>query len=409
MQKTNYFVKIIKTTIKCALKYFFTILTTPLILLIKLINPFFRIRLIAVDPTRIGTMLQLDFILKEKFFNKNKIKTKYIIYLCYGQVNHFNKQWLKMWTRVISFSRYPKFLKKIQNFTLKFIPIWEKYILNQLNFNPGTASFPDLATLNKVNIKFTDVEKDLGFDSLKKIGLSQNDQFVCFHTRDKAFLRRFAPNRNWDYHDFRDANIENYLKSINYLTEKKLFAFRMGSVVEKALETSNPKIIDFHRSKIKSDFMDIFLGMRCSFYICTESGISTIPEVFQKPIVYTNLPTLRGMQSFANNSILIFKKLYDCEREKLLTFREQIALCSSSYSHSSNFFKEKKIKLIENTPEEIYEAVKEMHERLNNSWKITNEDLELQKTFWEIVSPKVRSKTFLIGSDYLRKYKELLG
>jgi hypothetical protein len=49
-----------------------------------------------------------------------------------------------------------------------------------------------------------------------------------------------------------------------------------------------------------------------------------------------------------------------------------------------------------------------MYERLNNSWKITNEDLELQKTFWKIVSPKVRSKTFLIGSDYLRKYKELL-
>ena len=335
----NFLLKKVKKIIKKILKYLIVSLFFPFYLLIKLMEPFLLFRLYLVDPSRLGLMLQVDFCMKEKILQKKKIYVD--IFVFHEQsVKHLNEQWIKMWTRVISFTKFPKFWNKII-LILRYYPFSKK---NLIGYSSKIDDLPEASKLNKVNIKFTEEENNLGISNLKKIGLSQNDKFVCFHSRDEAFLKSFSPNRNWGYHDFRNSDIQNYLKAVNFLTKNNLFAFRMGTKVEKELQTNNPKIIDFHKSKIKSDFMDIYLGSRCFFYISSESGISTIPEVFQRPILYVNIPSLRGMQVFANNSLIILKKLYDCKKDKLLSFKEHSELIAGNYSHSSEYFKKKKYK-----------------------------------------------------------------
>jgi len=386
------------------LKHLIILLFFPFYLLVKLMEPFLLLRICLVDPSRIGLMLNVDFCLKEKLLRKNKKNIGVFIFNeC--STKYSNKQWIKMWTSAVSFTRFPKFWIRIVAI-LRYYPFSKK---NLVEYPSKIDDLPETSILNKVNLKFTDEEENLGVSNLKKIGLASKDKFVCFHSRDEAFLKHFSPNRNWDYHSFRNSDIQNYLEAINFLTKNNLFAFRMGVKVEKELKTDNPKIIDFHKSKIKSDFMDIYLGSRCFFYISSESGISTIPEVFQKPIVYANIPSLTAMQLFANNSLIIFKKLYDCRKRKLVPFKEQMDIISGNYNHSSDYYKKKNIKILDNTSEEISEVTEEMYKRLIGTWETNKEDLELQDAFWKIINPKVKSETFYIGANYLRKYKDLLN
>ena len=44
----------------------------------------------------------------------------------------------------------------------------------------------------------------------------------------------------------------------------------------------------------------------------------------------------------------------------------------------------KDILLIENTPEEIRDVAIEMHERINGTWQLHDDDELLQQKFWEI-------------------------
>ena len=63
----------------------------------------------------------------------------------------------------------------------------------------------------------------------------------------------------------------------------------MGKAVNKKIENANPKIIDYANSKFRSDFLDIFLGYRCSFCIRT-AGFGGVPEIFRKPLVVNEGP-----------------------------------------------------------------------------------------------------------------------
>ena len=89
------------------------------------------------------------------------------------------------------------------------------------------------------------------------------------YVRDGAYqLQKFkARERDWSYHDFRHTDINNFLLAAEELTKKGYYVFRMGVVVEKKFQTKNPKIIDYANSTLRSDFMDVYLGAKCSFCI----------------------------------------------------------------------------------------------------------------------------------------------
>ena len=67
------------------------------------------------------------------------------------------------------------------------------------------------------------------------------------------------------------------------------------------------------------------------------------------------------------------------------------------------------LELIENTPDEIQAVTIEMDERLNGTWRTTEEDEELQQRFWALFGPdKLKSPDLRIGAQYLRDNQELL-
>ena len=114
--------------------------------------------------------------------------------------------------------------------------------------------------------------------------------YICFHSRDRAYLQHYNNQKDWSYHDFRDSNIDTYLPAMEHFTKLGYPCFRMGSKVEKKIETNNNNIIDYASSSSQSDFLDVYIASKCFMAVYSESGISVIPEVFDRPIVYVNWP-----------------------------------------------------------------------------------------------------------------------
>ena len=140
----------------------------------------------------------------------------------------------------------------------------------------------------KPHISFNEKEELKGKKILNEFGIPENAKFVCLIVRDSAYLDRYKNQtlKDFSYHNYRDGDIDKYLLAAEELTKRGYYVFRMGVKVNKPLKSSNTKIIDYANSKMRSDFMDIYLGANCRFCISTSCGFDSIPYIFRKPIAY---------------------------------------------------------------------------------------------------------------------------
>ena len=414
-----------------------------IVLFIRVLSPLILIKLTSLDMGRIGEYTLLWYVKLKKIGELQSRKTIYLFYFV-NSTNHTNAQWLKMWRK--HFNIVPSFVFKYVCIINNFFPGYEKYELPPIKYlhkplfvidKPNLAakkqqymhslkkdSLDNITKIKEPLIYFKDEEIKIGHNYLKKIGTHEYN-FICFNARDKAFLNKYNSDRDWSYHDFRNSNIYSYLPAMEKMTQKNFFCLRTGFVVENKLVNSNPKIIDYANSEDRSDLLDVFLGSKCRFYLLSGSGISLIPETFNRPIVYVNHCNINELQAFAHNSLFIPKKYYSIKKQRLLTFKEFIDLEFKNnflYINKNNFslnetFRELGIKIIDNTPEEITDVVMEMDDRLNKIWKTDNEEEDLQDKFWSSFKHKlslyehgfIKSPTFRIGSSFLKKNQSLLN
>jgi putative glycosyltransferase (TIGR04372 family) len=185
----------------------------------------------------------------------------------------------------------------------------------------------------------------------------------------------------------------------------------MGSAVNDPLQTTNPMIIDY-ASTARSDFMDIFLCAKCSFYIGDTAGLNAVPRIFRRPVVYANSVPLCTTQLLAcvPGGVLIPKKLWLREEQRFMTFPEFLETWPERFDGTMHF-ERIGVDVIENTSEELLEVTVEMDERLKGTWQTSEEDKELQQRFWsilEITEPKQEFRPRL-GAKFLRQNRELLN
>ena len=97
-------------------------------------------------------------------------------------------------------------------------------------------------------------------------------------------------------------------------------------------------------------------------------------------MVMTDFIPIGNMTSYVPNSIQIFKHIYSEEKRRNLNLNEM-------FSQKFNFifgdlnYKRNGLKIIDNSNEEIYEAVKEMNETIDGNFVETNN--YKQKKFWD--------------------------
>ncbi len=214
---------------------------------------------------------------------------------------------------------------------------------------------------------------------------------------------------DWSYHSNRNSDIQKCSEAALYLANNGYWVFRMGKGVESRFNHKHEKIIDYASSDFRSDFLDIYLFSKCYFCLAGHAGVHMLAHVYRKPVCQINLSQIEYLLGWHDNNLLIFKKYWLKNENRFMTFKE-IYKSGSGRVVRTDEFENRGIKLIENTPEEIFDVSQEMFERLNGTWEPAPEDEELQSAFKELY-PKDEYTSVLrarIGAKFLRQNPELL-
>lgn len=398
----------------------------PVVIFIRLIRFFKVVRFLNVDFGRIGGAYQLDWYLSEKKSGLNN-KKYFDIFIVTSATNHINSQWLKMWSRVIPhLYKAAYFWNSVMRIN-RIIPGYERHLIDDdlvymrkrdqklfgNQFIEKKQKVDDKLKIvlmnNKSNICFTREEDDKGSKLLKEIGIHGDRGYICFHARDSMYLKSVNDNYDFDYHNYRDSDINNYLLATQEMASRGIYSIRMGAIVEKEISCPSNLVVDYASSKYRSDFNDVYISGNCKFFLCSDTGISIVPEVFRLPVVHVNFTNITNISVWTLDSLFIFKFFYLRDENRFMKFSEILDLEFGGIETEETFSK-LNIELIENTPEEIMQVTLEMDERLNGTWEPKEEDRKLQERFWRLFGPdKIKSPNLRIGAEFLRKNKDLIN
>jgi putative glycosyltransferase (TIGR04372 family) len=212
---------------------------------------------------------------------------------------------------------------------------------------------------------------DRSINKLKgELGIGENSWYVCLHVRESGF-RKDGGMRN-----YRNHNVDNYKMAIDYINSLGGYVVRLGDASMKKLPP-NPLLIDYPFTKYKSDFNDVLLIQGCEFYIGCQSGIHDTAKMFGKKILLINIfnPMYGGPLRERDRGIM--KHIYSIKLKRYLSVKEVLLGGEDRLNADWIQFGEN-YKFVENSPEEILDAVKEFIEIVNNSDEYTGSSLQLE-------------------------------
>jgi putative glycosyltransferase (TIGR04372 family) len=367
-------VSILKVALIKIYKLPFYILAIFSVLVIRMIKPWFLVRVGLLNSSRIGHFAaNTELYLCERSAGINIPNRRYmdIFFLEYETL--CNRQLLIMWKRKLRI--WP---------TSFFAPIFRinrllpNAQLHEVFFHSAGRDVYNLYDQFPAHLSFTTEEVARGESCMLAMGLPMDKPFICLIVRDNAY----HSNSFYAYHSYRDSDINNFVLAAEACAELGYYVIRMGAKVNASMRSAHPKIIDYANNGSRSDFMDIFLGANCHFAISTGTGWDAIPEIFRRPVVYVNFVPVGHLCTFRTSTLSIVKHHLDVKGAFEINLRE-IFSRGVGFCMRSSDYEAKDVELVENTPEEIRDVAIEMVERLAGSWKPQQDDEHLQKLFWE--------------------------
>ena len=369
------------------------------VIFIRVIRPFLLIRVGAMRSDRIGHFaLETDLMLLEQEFGVS-LKPSRSFDLWYAPEPIANRVIYEMWKRVMRI--WPNWF---------MVPVFR---LNNLMPGSKAHQIPNTASTcldvhNLIDgapphLSFTPREIELGNKTLREMGLSEGDRFVCFIVRDAAYTKMAFPEKDMSYHDYRNCDVDDYILAAETLADRGLFVLRMGSIVAKPLRSSHPRVIDYANSKFQSEFMDVFLGSRCEFCVSDGLGFYAIPAAFRRPNAYVNYSPFHMFYSSRACDLGIAKTVSSLKTGKRLNLSQMGENGIAQFSHTSQY-SDAGVSIDSNTPEEIRDLMLEMLDRIEGKWKPQSGDDELQTKFWRKYSEVIGEQRTICHGEIRAKY-----
>jgi putative glycosyltransferase (TIGR04372 family) len=147
--------------------------------------------------------------------------------------------------------------------------------------------------------------------------------------------------------------------------------------------------------------------------ISTGSGIENIANLNRKKILQVNYVGLFNLHNLPNDKffpIILPKKIINLKTKKLLTFKE-IFDSQLNDSYSKKDLRKINLDIIDNTENEIKEAILEMYEFIASKKAVAFENHNENEEFWEIYKFYHNGycpQNIKISKSFLDKNKDLL-
>ena len=163
--------------------------------------------------------------------------------------------------------------------------------------------------------------------------------------------------------------------------------------------------------------MDVFLGYICSFCVSTNTGFDSLPMIFRKPILYIGSMPVGIFTSNSKKIMVTTKKHYSKKNKKILTLHE-IFEQNLAYSLIGEDFTNKRIKLLDLSPQEINQSTIDMINYIDNNFKLSKKNERINQLFWKkyenlylkyLPKNKIHGKIrCIISPSFLKKYRSWL-
>jgi putative glycosyltransferase (TIGR04372 family) len=344
----------------------------PGVFMMRLIRPIRFFRICEIRSERIGHFVSDISEHIGRIYEKNN---RYVDLYYFIKVS--NTQWEKM----------------VRRSKLIVVPNWIKYLDRWNRKIPGGSSHSLPSSLTKsrdteglfskfdCSIPFLSSEKIECENWLKTKGWCKGEPFVVFLVRDTAYQSEFLPSsRDWDYHNYRNSDIETYLPAMEWLADQGVWVLRMGKTMNNRLKLANEKIIDYSFDQNKSDLLDIWLFSNCKAMVSTGSGLDILGPVYKIPILMINFLPLDHLWSF-HTGMFLPKKLFWRQKKSYLNISDML---KNSFLKSNEYL-DSGIEIIDLTAEEILECVKNFWNVFNDNIKLEDRHRNLNEKFWKIL------------------------
>lgn len=263
----------------------------------------------------------------------------------------------KAWHRLLRLPiiRKSRFYLDSWQFTDALQPIQRWGSEYNLSFNT-TVDECELAA-NKLN--------PLGIDLAS--GMNSQD-YMVFHVRDSAYLDTHQPGNNWQYHNFRDADLNSYLKAAMLMKSHEITPVRIGISTNQHIHQDYVAkgVIDY-ALRDPDPIPDLHLIAHAKFLLASNSGVTQMAQVLHVPVAAVNWAQLELLTTFRKGDLFIPKKVYSLELERLLTLSEILSNGIGRFTKQEQF-DQANLTLIDNSPEEICDLADEMNQRLDLEW-----------------------------------------
>ena len=356
---------------RCLVKAFLSFVGVLLFGLVKVISQWKKIQFVQIRSGRLGHLsIELSLFFRRKKLGLFPDDRIYILVLPGRAANSYFIKGYKRQAHMV----YGAVGKVLEIMLGNKKNIWMKLQYNATEseeYDEVASSFTILPC-DIINSKRSC--QDFGLDIDKR-------KFVCVHARDSEYLKTVFPTKDWRYHHYRDADIDTYIKGINYLIEKGYFVIRVGRVVEKAVSFSHKMFFDYAASSYKSDLMDLFLLRYCEFLVGTASGVADCAYVtMDKPVLAVNFsPFSYGY--WKNKSLYLDKKIVDRETREVVPFYRVCEMIEVNQLINGSYVYKQGLEYCSNTEDEILEGIKDMCALISGELVLSREDIKLNSLY----------------------------
>jgi putative glycosyltransferase (TIGR04372 family) len=276
------------------------------------------------------------------------------------QPNIANSHFLKILAQRLKF--FPRFIIVPIYLAQHSLPRNSKYILKI-----GSAGgLPDEVLVRRSNPWFS-------IDCLDNYPIKNKVHYhgkvkpiITFFLRDSDFRSELNNASTLRSSNYRDVTANNYIPLTKSLSSH-FSIVKMGRGTKYRQDQDNKFWYNYSVSEDQSDFNDFLLAGSSDVCVTTDSGSITIPLLFRKRIVQTNL-SLFGLINGPSSTFVTLKDYRYISSGKLLSFKELFELGIHTISDQKDFDL-LGVEVIENSQEDLSQLAEEIEDLYSEIWR----------------------------------------
>lgn len=227
-------------------------------------------------------------------------------------------------------------------------------------------------------------------------GITPEARLVCIHARERGY-KRGRELQDTKPHDGRDdgarnARIESYLTAVDELVARGYTVIRLGDPSMTALQ--HPGVIDLATSPARTNLLEVYCLLRSDFLVAGESGLAGVTYVTNTPFLLVNATEPIAAYPIRAPGLFLPKTVHDRRDGRRLTNYDLLTV-----DYHRQFRDTRRFQYVDNSPEEIREATREMLEWLGGGWNETSGQRRYHDAIVE-AADQLRRR----GSLYIRKW-----